>query len=99
MVEGVRSRTVFGISADRNALRAWSRCHPVFAHSSSRIFALADLFACLYRVAIVLVTDARSAIVRPICETPSDTSLVHLDTPLRGHSQLRQRRGLRGQFR
>ncbi|OOL30622.1 hypothetical protein GQ85_18710 [Rhodococcus rhodochrous] len=31
-----RGRTTVGVSVDRKALRAWSRCRPVVAHNSSR---------------------------------------------------------------
>ena len=34
---GRRDLTIFGRSATRNPLRAWSRCQPVVAHNSSRI--------------------------------------------------------------
>ncbi len=40
---GVRSRTTFGVSASRNALRAWLRCQPVMAHNSSKITPLPAL--------------------------------------------------------
>lgn len=37
---GVRERTIFGWSAPRSALRAWSRFQPVVAHSSSSMTVL-----------------------------------------------------------
>ena len=56
---GCRGRTILGVTARASALRAWLRCHPVVAHSSSRITPLAALSARLYRIAIVLVTARR----------------------------------------
>jgi hypothetical protein len=41
------------------AFLAWLRCHPVVAHSSSRIRPLSALLARLYRVAIAFVTALR----------------------------------------
>lgn len=39
----VSQRAIFGRSATRNALRAWSRCQPVVAHNSLRILRFSAL--------------------------------------------------------
>ena len=56
---GLRGRTTTGCSAVRSALRAWSRCHPVTAHNSSRIAFLPALSERRYRVAEAFVTALR----------------------------------------
>jgi hypothetical protein len=56
-----------GRRASRRAFRAWSRCHPVRAHSSSRILprSVFVVVALWYLVAISLVTALRCPIVSP----------------------------------
>jgi hypothetical protein len=58
--------TILGFNAPASALRAWLRCHPVVAHSSSRTLPSALLSARLHRVAIALVTARRWLIVSPM---------------------------------
>src|SRR6476620_2995307 len=58
--------TILGCSADLSALRAWLRCQPVLAHTSSRIRLLPRLLASVYRIAVASVTALRSANVNPI---------------------------------
>ena len=69
---GSRGRTIRGVSATRNALRAWSLCQPVVAHSSSSSTLFAALSARLYRVAFAFVTACRCAIVNPISRAYPD---------------------------
>ena len=57
-----------GPSASRNALRAWSRCHPVSSHNSSRTLALTARDDDRYRVAVAFVTALRWLIVSPMSE-------------------------------
>jgi len=77
-------------------LRAWSRCHPVSSHNSSRTLALTARDDDRYRVAVAFVTALRWLIVSPMSEAGPSPTGKRRRHAVDGHFYMRQRSLLRG---